>query len=74
MIIDKLKEQVGWLKVTYGLALAADISQIAWIFNNFENTSLLKLTIAMVSTFIITVVVVLTNKKANEKMNQLEEL
>jgi len=41
MIIDKLKEQIGWLKVTYGLSLATDISLVAWIFNNFNNVNII---------------------------------
>ena len=74
MKIDKLKEQIGWLKVTYGITFATDISLIAWIFNNFDNISLVKLNISLVSTFIITIIVFLSNKKANDKMNQLEDL
>lgn len=74
MKIDKLKEQIGWLKVTYGLSLAADISLVAWIFNNYGKVSIVKLAISLIVAFFVTLIVFLSNKKANEKMNQLEEL
>ncbi len=74
MIIDKLKEQIGWLKITYGLALATDISLVAWIFNNINKVSIVKLIISLVVAFFVTLIVFLANKKANDKMNQLEDL
>ena len=73
-MIDKLKEQIGWLKVTYALALATDISLVAWIFNNFDTVSFVKLVISLFVSFFITLIIFLSNKKANQKMNQLEDL
>ena len=33
--IDKLKEEIGWLKVIFAISIAADISLIAWLIQNF---------------------------------------
>jgi len=74
MKIDKLKEQIGWFKVTYGLSLATDISLVAWIFNSYGKVSIVKLTISLIVAFFVTSIVFLSNKKAYEKINQMEEL
>ena len=74
MKIDKLKEQIGWLKITFGLSLATDISLVAWIFNNYSSVVMLKLLISLFATVLVTSIVFLSNKKANNKMNELEEL
>jgi len=39
--IDKIKEQIGWLKVLFGLLFATDISLIAYLFNKIETLSFL---------------------------------
>ena len=74
MKIDKLKEQIGWLKITFGLSLATDISLVAWIFNNYSSVAMIKLVIALFATVLVTSIVFLSNKKASKKMNELEEL
>ena len=61
-------------EVTYGLSLATDISLVAWIFNNYGKVSIVKLTISLIVAFFVTSIVFLSNKKANEKINQMEEL
>ena len=40
--IDKIKEQIGWLKVLFGLLFATDISLIAYLFNKIEMLSAIK--------------------------------
>ena len=29
--IDKLKEEIGWLKVIFAILIATDISLVAWV-------------------------------------------
>jgi hypothetical protein len=31
---DKLKEEIGWLKVVFGILVAIDISLVAWLAQN----------------------------------------
>ena len=74
MKIDKLKELIGWLKITYGLSLATDISLVAWIFNNYSSVSIVELLISLFVTVMVTAIVFISNKKASLKMNQMEDL
>ncbi len=38
--IDKIKEEIGWLKVVFGLLIAIDVSVIGWAVQNFNKTSI----------------------------------
>ena len=33
--IDKLKEEIGWLKVIFAILIATDISLVAWVVQNY---------------------------------------
>ena len=35
---DKLKEEIGWLKVIFGILVATDISLVAWLAQNYSST------------------------------------
>ena len=37
--IDKTKEQIGWLKVTFALLVAIDASLISWLVQNFSQVN-----------------------------------
>ena len=34
--IDKVKEEIGWLKIIFAISIATDISLIAWLVENFK--------------------------------------
>ena len=72
--IDKIKEQVGWLKIVFGIATAIDVSLIAWIVKNYNNSSVSILILSIVLVLISTAVIVLVNKKAMNKIDELEDL
>ncbi|MDQ3562809.1 MAG: hypothetical protein M3436_01280 [Pseudomonadota bacterium] len=36
---DRLKEEIGWLKVAFGIAVALDASLVAWLAENYHNGS-----------------------------------
>ena len=38
--IDKLKEEIGWLKIVFAILIATDISLVAWGIQNYGKTSL----------------------------------
>ena len=72
--IDKIKEQIGWLKVVFGLLFATDISLIAFLFNSVETLSNIKILLVLLGLFIVTFAIVYINKKAMEKIEDLEGL
>jgi hypothetical protein len=38
---DKLKEEIGWLKVVFALLVATDISLVAWLAQSYAKAGLL---------------------------------
>jgi len=72
--IDKIKEQIGWLKVIFGLLFATDVSLIAYLFNKIEVLSLVKIFLVFFVLILVTLGIIIINKKAIEKINELEDL
>ena len=72
--IDKVKEQVGWLKVSFGLLVAIDVSLIAWMAQNMAKVSIYVLSLAGGVVTLITWAIILVSYLAYTKINQLEKL
>lgn len=72
--IDKIKEQIGWLKVVFGLLFATDISLIAYLFNNIGTLDLVKIFLVLLGLIVVTMGIMYTNKNAMKKIDSLEEL
>ena len=72
--IDKLKEEIGWLKIIFAILIATDISLVAWGVQNYGKTSLLLLIVGAIGGLLITFAIVWVNRIAYRKINELEEL
>lgn len=72
--IDKLKEEIGWLKVVFAILIATDISLIAWLVQNYGKVAPFLLTIGLIVVILITFVIVWINSVAYRKIDELEEL
>ena len=72
--IDKLKEEIGWLKVIFGILVATEISLIAWLAQNYEKASQLLVAVCGIAVVMVTFGVVWVNRTAYQKIDELEEL
>jgi len=72
--IDKVKEQIGWLKVIFGMLFATDISLIGYLFNKVAILSFLQIMIILIGLLLVTLAIVYVNKKAMLKIDSLEDL
>ena len=72
--IDKVKEEIGWLKVIFAISLATVLSLIAWLVENYGKGQKLLLVVGGVSAFLIMLAIIWINSAAKRKINQLEEL
>ena len=72
--IDKLKEEIGWLKVIFAISIATDISLIAWLIQNYGKVNLFLFIVGVVGACLIMVIIVWVNKIAYQKINKLEEI
>ena len=66
--LDKTKEQIGWLKVVFGLLFATDLSIIAYIFNTYNQLSNIKLILAILALMLVTAALIYINKKLWKKL------
>ena len=72
--IDKLKEEIGWLKVIFAILLATDISLIAWLAENYGKANPFLFLLVLIVAILIAFVIVWINNITYRKINNLEEL
>ena len=72
--IDKVKEEIGWLKVIFAISIATDISLIAWLIQSYGKVSLLLSILGALGALLIMFTIVWINSIAYRKIDELEEL
>jgi len=71
---EKIKEQIGWLKVVFGILSAVLVSMAGWLAANY-NKSDENLVIITLGLIVFTaILIMMVNRKAYIKMDQLEDL
>lgn len=71
---DRLKEEIGWLKVTYAILAAIDISLIAWIVQNYMTTSDVLLTLCGLAVACVSASLVWVTRIAYRRLDELESV
>lgn len=72
--IDEIKEELNYLKVWLSIIVVTTISLISWLVGNYESQSFLKVSLAMVSIIILTLSILIIDKKIKNKIKMLKEL
>lgn len=72
--IDKVKEEIGWLKVVFAIFLATALSLIAWLVENYGKGQTLLLVVGGVAALLVMLAIIWINSAAKRKINKLEEL
>lgn len=71
---EKIKEQIGWLKVIFGILSAIDISLAGWLATHYTSAEQTVLILTTLLIVIFSFGIVFVNKKAFDKIDELEEL
>ena len=71
--IDRLKEEIGWLKVVFGVLVAIDASVLGWLAQNYSRASGILALAGAVVVVVVTFAIVRVNRLAYRRINQLEE-
>ena len=71
---DKLKEEIGWLKVIFAISIATDISLIAWLIENFGKANLFLYLVGAFGALLMMFAIDRIDSIARQKMDELEEL
>ena len=72
--LDKLKEEIGWMKIIFAILTAADISLVAWLVQNYNETDTVLLVISIIGIGLITSIIIWINKAAYRRIDELEDL
>ena len=72
--IDRIKEEIGWLKVVFGILVATDISLLAWLAEKFARAPKVQVIVSLVAVVIVTSAIVWVNHLAYVRIKQLEDL
>jgi uncharacterized membrane protein len=70
---ERLKEEIGWLKVVFAVSVAVDASLVAWLAQNFDTTSRFLLVAGVVAVVVLAVVVAYVNRLAYRRLKELED-
>ena len=71
---EKLKEEIGWLKVVFGILVASDISLLAWLAQNYGEAPRFLFAICSVAVLLVTIGIVGVNRAAYRKIDELGDL
>lgn len=71
---ERLKEEIGWLKLVFGVLVAIDVSLVAWLAQNHATAAGLIILAGLVATVVLTWGIVLVNRLAYRRIEQLEEV
>ncbi|MEA3330677.1 MAG: hypothetical protein U9Q29_03175 [Campylobacterota bacterium] len=72
--IDEIKEELNYLKVWLSIIVITTISLIAWLINNYESATLLKVTSGLVGVVVLTLSVIVIDKNIKSKIKSLKDL
>ena len=71
---DRIKEELGWLKVAFGIAAAVCASLIGWLAQQYGNVSLPLFVTGIVTMGSVAVLIIFINKRVYKRLNELEDL
>ena len=71
---DRLKEEIGWLKVVFTILIAIDISLVGWLAQNYDHAPIFLQAVCSIAVCVITGGIVWVNRAAYKKIDELEEL
>jgi len=72
--LDSAKEEIGWLKVLFAVAVAIGTSLAAWISQSYNTAPRILLTLAVAAAAVVTATVVWINRLAYRRIRELEKL
>ena len=72
--VDKLREEIGWLKVVFAILVAVDISLIGWFAQNLDGTPVAKQITCVLAVVVVTGAGIRVSRAAYAKIGELEDL
>ena len=71
--VDRIREEVGWLKVPFGLLAVIDASLLGWLAQSYSKASSALVVAATVAVIVVSSGVFQINRIAYRRFDDLEE-
>lgn len=71
--VDRLKEEIGWLKVPFGLLLVIDASLLGWLSQSYDTSSPALVLAAGGATIAVSISLFRMNGIAYRRLRDIEE-
>ena len=72
--LDKLKEELGWLKVVFSILIATNLSLIAWFVQNYEKQKISLTLLNGIVIIVLTFMIFIVNRKAYKKIDEIGDI
>ena len=72
--VDRIKEEIGWLKLVFGVLVVVDVSLLGWLAQNYASANSILLVAGLLATIVLTGAIVWVNRAAYRRIEELEEL
>jgi len=72
--LDKVKEELGWLKVLFALSVATNLSLMGYLAQHYEVQSISFSIANIIAIVLTTSFIIIINKKAYKKIDEIGEL
>ena len=71
--VDRIKEDIGWLKVPFGLLAVVDASLLGWLAQSYTRANPALVAAATVAAIVVTSGIFQINRVAYRRIDDLEE-
>lgn len=71
---DRLKEEIGWLKVVFAIATALDASLVAWLAQNYATASPVIAGAGLIAALIFATIIILVSRRVYRCLEELENV
>jgi drug/metabolite transporter (DMT)-like permease len=71
--VERLKEEIGWPKVAFAIAVALDASLVAWLAQNYDTARPVILLAGLVAALALAVTVVYVSRLTYRRLKELED-
>ena len=72
--LDKVKEELGWLKVIFAIAVATNLSLMAYLAQNYKIQDSFFSILNGSAIILVTFLIIIINRKAYKKIDEIGEL
>ncbi len=72
--VDRIKEEIGWLKIVFAVSIALDASLVAWLAQNYTTANQIIVAAGFLAALTLAAVIVFVNRRAYSCIDKLEEL